>query len=928
MSEHCPGRTVLRAALTAILASASLAAVAATQPPKRYVPEVGEVSVPAVWNGDLRDLPHTSAVREGESLFVATEHRTPAELKEELHRFHGIKIGGATSVIAAPAPTPIANFAGMSLYANGAGWPPDTNGDVGPAHYVQVVNSSVGIYDKATGAALATVSLDGFFPSIPTPVGNACDTGNMGDPVVLYDAMADRWLITDFAWFNDSGPYYQCIAVSQTGNPLSGGWYYYALRADTGALNGYLNDYPKLGVWPDGYYMAANMFGADFAVRIWALDRSAMLAGAPMTEVHFDLCQDGSCGSFLPANLRGSPPPAGSPAFFATAAPPNDIALYRFHADFATPASSTLTGPIFVPVTPYSSFDEDVPELGGTSLDTVGFRLMAQLQYRNFGGHEALFATHTIDVGGRATARWYEIRDPAGTPTLYQEGDHSVADGRHRWMASIAADRDGDVAIGYSVSSSSMYPAIGYAGRRAGETLGELPQTERVLINGTGAQDGISRWGDYSGLSVDPTDDCTFWYTTEYYASTGWNWRTRIGSFKFPSCGQPKGTLDGHVVDAVSGAPISGAPVQLDGAESLSTTTDDSGGYSVEVLPGTYSIGAGPLPPGYPTPNTVDGKVLAAGSSITTDIPLTPAPALVAGALWVDDSAGGNGNGAAEPGEADLHVTIEVRNDGASTSHGVSAVLSSPDPNVSIQQSSSTYADIAAGASQPNDTDFVVSLSLASACGADAPLHLAVDSTEGSYAFDVFLPTGLVRPRVTIFGDAFESGAHGWTTGGSPNTWVQTTEGASSPSHSWTDSPGGDYVDDTTSYLVSPVFDLSGRTHVQVSASYTWDLEAGFDYVYLDYSTDGGSTWQPTALARFNGTQTTFTQVDTDASPLDGQAEARLRYRLVSDANVVADGIHIDDFSISYQLVACYYPSFFRDGFETGDSSQWSSTSP
>ena len=259
----------------------------------------------------------------------------------------------------------------------------------------------------------------------------------------------------------------------------------------------------------------------------------------------------------------------------------------------------------------------------------------------------------------------------------------------------------------------------------------------------------------------------------------------------------------------------------------------------------------------------------------------------------------------------------------------MSAVLSSSTSGVTITQANSAYPDIAGGTSEANSTDYVFSLDSAFACGDAIAFHLAVSSSEGSYSADVTLPTGILEPRVTVLTDDFESGANGWTTAGSFNTWALTTESANSPTHSWTDSPGGNYGNNTNSWLISPVFNLNGRDNVRLSASYTWELEAGYDYVYVEYSTNGGTSWATsTPLASFNGSQAAWTPVDTDAPALDGQGNARIRFRLQSDGGVVADGIHIDDFSLSYQPVVCQYPAVFRDGFETGDTSQWSSATP
>ena len=495
-------------------------------------PVAGELAVPASFDGDVRNLPQVGPPVK-RPMF---EFKLPPELRE----------GGAavvdpvvqTNPGITVIPSPIQSFKGLDLNTWGAGWPPDTNGDVGPNHYIQTVNTSIGMYSK-TGAQLAAFTFDTFFDGTGTP----CDASNQGDPVVLYDNPSGRWIITDFAWSNFvSGPYYECIAVSKTGDPVAGGWWLYGFRADD-ATHPWLNDYPKLGVWADGIYMSANMFdiltssgSATYkGVRVWALNREDMVSGAPLRSVRFDLGT--SFASLLPSNLRGALPPSGSPDFFGSITAPSTFRLWKFHVDWPVTSNSTFTGPTNITVASFSIPSGNVPQ-GGSSetLDTLGDRLMMQLQYRNLGGTEALWANHTVASGGVTGVRWYEIRNPNGSPTVQQQGTYQP-DTNYRWMGSLAVDSQGNMAVGYSVSSSSIFPQIRYAGRLAADPAGQLSQGETTLIAGTGSQSGgFNRWGDYSAMTVDPTDDCTFWYTTEYYETTGNNWQTRIGSFKFPAC--------------------------------------------------------------------------------------------------------------------------------------------------------------------------------------------------------------------------------------------------------------------------------------------------------------------------------------------------------------------------------------------------------
>ena len=368
--------------------------------------------------------------------------------------------------------------------------------------------------------------------------GGPCETDNDGDPVVVYDKAADRWIISQFAV--TAAPYYQCVAVSQT-NDATGAYNRYAFN-----YGSVFPDYPKIGVWPDGYYITFNMFKGNSFVgaRVCAYDRSAMLTGAAATQQCFQLSS--SYGGLLPADLDGTtPPPSGAPNYqLAFAA--GKLNLWRFHADWANPALSTLTGPLAIPVASFSSAcsgSSCIPQAGTKQkLDSLADRLMYRLAYRNFGDHDALVVNHSVSVSsGRRSSysgiRWYEIRNPGGTPLLYQQATYAP-DSNYRWMGSIAMDKQGNMALGYSVSSSTLHPAIRYTSRAVDDPLGTM-QAETSLIEGGGSQSGynLSRWGDYSAMSIDPVDDCTFWYTNEYLQTNGaFNWSTRIGTFKFPGC--------------------------------------------------------------------------------------------------------------------------------------------------------------------------------------------------------------------------------------------------------------------------------------------------------------------------------------------------------------------------------------------------------
>jgi hypothetical protein len=454
-------------------------------------------------------------------------------------------------------PAPIRNFEGV--YDIPGVSPPDTNGDVGPNHYIQWVNDHFEIFDKSGTSLYGPVQGNTLWVGF----GGPCEYQNQGDPLAVYDNMADRWVMSQFAFLTGAGgarvgPYYQCFAVSATGDPL-GAWHRYAFKiSDT-----IFNDYGKVGVWPEAYYASFNMFGpSGFAGGGFAaFDRAQMLAGQP---ADFQFILEPNAGGDLPSDQDGhTPPPAGTPNMFldwwdnAT----GEIHAWYFHADFNNPANSTMTGPVSFFVAPWNipcGFARDcVPQPGTTQkVDAISDRLMYRLAYRNFGDHEAWVTNHTVDVSPVTTTvqtavRWYELRNSGTvTPTVYQQGTYAgdSANTDNRWMASVAMDGQGNLAVGYSVSGNTTYPSIRYTGRLVTDTLGTLPQGETTLINGSGVQTGSNRWGDYSAMQVDPVDDCTFWYTQEYYQITNVvRWQTRVGSFKFPGCvaAAPTATVTG-----------------------------------------------------------------------------------------------------------------------------------------------------------------------------------------------------------------------------------------------------------------------------------------------------------------------------------------------------------------------------------------------
>src|ERR1700716_2658174 len=458
-------------------------------------------------------------------------------------------VQGANSLLAFAGlnmPSPLLNFDGVAFPGVACNCPPpDTNGEVGATQYVQIVNEGFQVFNKTTGASVLGPS---GIATLWSGFGGVCQTNGSGDPVVLYDQIANRWVITQFAGVGV--PTDECIAVSTTSD-ATGSYNRYAFHLGTNFF-----DYPHLSVWPDGYYMSMNVFNAAGTTYLgpqeFAFDRAKMLTGVAATFVSRRAAVGGTIDPFLPADLDGPTlPPAGAPNTFVgfpgQATSPN-YTTYHFHVDFTTPANSTFTtfaspaAASFTALCP--STRACVPQKGVTAssnLDGIGDRLMFRLAYRNFGAYESVVGTYSVSAGGVAALRWFELRNvTAGPVTVFQESAYQP-DTTWRWMGSAAMDQQGNLAVGYSASSSSINPQIRYAGRLFTDPLNMLTQGETTLFAGAGSQTGtLNRWGDYSDLTVDPVDDCTFWYTNEYIPANGsFNWRTRIGSFKFPGCGGP-----------------------------------------------------------------------------------------------------------------------------------------------------------------------------------------------------------------------------------------------------------------------------------------------------------------------------------------------------------------------------------------------------
>jgi hypothetical protein len=540
-------------------------------------------------------------------------------------------------VQSAPAISPLVavtttrNFDGIGNGIAGfsvGGAPPDTNGAVGLTQFVQAVNSSFAVFDKNTGA-LELGPED--FRTLYTGFGGLCETNGGSDPVVLYDKLSNRWILSILVSSNAVN--FECFAVS-TSADATGSYNRYAIP-----FGQFLNDFPKLGVWPDAYYFSGNEFdqinGGLADRNFCAIDRPSSQSGAPLQMICFKIATSQTSGSVLPADMDGAtPPPLGEPNFFIGLGLGPGFAtlrMFKFHVDFTTPANSQLSAPIDIPVAAFTRLcpgNHCIPQPGTTQLlDSIGDVPNFRVAYRNFGDHEAIVLNHSVQAGTSSGVRWYELRDPNGTPTVFQQGTFAP-DTNWRWMAGIAIDKAGDIAVGYTLSSGTVRPSLGIAARVPSDPAGTLgPET--VAFSGAGSQTTtLNRWGDYSAMTVDPEDDCTFWYTNEYIPTNGtFNWRTRIVSFSVPGCiTTPTATLNPTSVpfaEQAVGTSSSSQPVQLtnNGPGDLTITGITASGDFSEIN------------------NCV--SPLTAGTSCTINVTFSPTAAGTrSGLLTVNDNSG------------------------------------------------------------------------------------------------------------------------------------------------------------------------------------------------------------------------------------------------------------------------------------------------
>ncbi len=662
--------------------------------------------------------------------------------------------------LSAPSPSGV-SFDGGSY---GGNYPPDPTGAVGPNHYIQWVNVKFTVFDKAGTKLYGPANGTTLF----TPLGGLCASWNDGDPVVSYDALADRWILTQFA-VNPVDPVFshQCVAVSRTGDPL-GSWYLYDYMSGVDGLA----DYPKWAVWTDAYYMSAHLFDSNLvydAPILFAFERTKMLAGLPARMQSVSLDPTGYIYGHLPATLDGlTAPPAGTPEIvLAPASPEIDgtptpgLHLWSVSTTWGQPATMVVTKHPDVATAPFNAnlcnFERNcVPQLGTTrGVDALSALLMYRLAFRVNGGVGSWLANQTVNVAtppaNQAAVRWYELRLAGGLPAVYQQGTYAP-DTAWRWVGSLAMDNAGNIALGYSKASTTQYPSIHVTGRLAGDPAGTMG-AEVAMQESAGAYTDFNdyRWGDYTHMSIDPRDGCTFWYTNQFMPGTGTAWKSRVASYSFPGCTPPlAGTLAGMVTSG--GSPVSGAVVLL--ASGHAAMTDATGSYSLVAPPGTYAVTA--RSDGGVCPATASGNVtLTNGGTTTKDFSLIALPSLTVGAASLDDSSG-NGNAGVDPNEC-FKVDVPLTNGPCATATGVTGTLSTSTPGITVVVATRTWADIAAGATKTGQAPFELVSAPDFVCGTPIQLTFTLTSNAGtgSYPLSVFSCTA---PTTQFVGAIPQSG--------------------------------------------------------------------------------------------------------------------------------------------------------------------------
>lgn len=668
----------------------------------------------------------------------------------------------AGSRVSAPTPTGL-NFDGVGVGL--AGYtpnsnPPDVNGRVGSTQYVQWNNTAFAVFNKTTGALeYGPAAGNTLFQAL----GGVCASHNDGDPVVSYDILAGRWVLSQFVVAAGQTDYsHQCFAISTTSD-ATGEYYLYDFQTDP--VN--FVDYPHTGVWPDAYYMSAHVFGAGLVFttgRIYAFERAKMIQGLPARMLSANL---GAEFGFLPADLDSlTPPPVGAPAFVLG---PNFALTELTNSHRVTltwdpaPTMVVTSGPPImggVGNTPCLSGATDegrdcVPQPPPAAptdyLDDLGGHFMYRLAYRNNGTQAA--PQERLVVAGptegsdanHGAVEWFEFRNagsPFTQPTLFQSGVFDP-DTSYRWMPSAAMDKDGNIAMGYSKSNpTTVKPGIYLTGRLATDPVNTMG-AEAEMKAGEGVQIGAgNRWGDYSALTLDPIDQCTFYYTNEYLkANGGFNWSTRIASFKFPSCASAAGlwgTVTGTITSSQTSAPVPGVTVNL--SNGYAGAANASGVYTILVPAGTYTAIASDPNRNCTSATPASASVSPPGNgTVVQNFTVTGASKLESNGFTVDDSLGNNDQ-IVNRAEC-VKLNLDVKNNGCAAETGITATLTTSTPGVTVDQGNSAYPNMAIDQGGTNATPFRISVSSSFVCGTEIMLSLNLTYAGGSKSIQYVIPT-------------------------------------------------------------------------------------------------------------------------------------------------------------------------------------------
>lgn len=865
------------------------------------------------------------------------------------------------STLGASIPGPSVSFTALSNLSGVS--PPDPAGDVGPNHYVAMTNLSFHVVDKS-GTSLYGPAANN---TIWTGFGGFCETDNSGDPIVLYDQIADRWMLSQFTSPSHT-EFFNCIAVSVTGDP-TGSYYRWEIKNENPAGVDLFPDYPKYGIWGDGYYLSTRDFdgGVYAGIGAYAIKRQDLVNGVSNpTVIYFfvdrstDPWRVGD--GLLPADLDGfTLPPQGSPQYFVGSmdnggpysAPNDGLNIWEFHADFDNPLNSTFTLEHTVSISEYDTIfpcsgRNCIPQKDTTNqVDIQSYRQrpLHRLAYRNFGTHESLVTNQSVEAAtGIGGIRWWEIRSPDTNPVLHQEGTYApgVSDNIHRWMGSVAMDQEGNIGLAYSASGTDIFPAIRYTGRLSADAAGSMTLGEGSIVEGTGSQTSSQRWGDYTSLNLDPVDDCTFWHVNEFYDTSGSDWQIRVGAFKFDECGDPGfylNTSDSDVSvcvgDTASYNVNVGSISQFNSPVTLSISGEPVSSVvtinpnPVTPIPGSslVEIGTNPMINAgnyamtlFGTASGADDKYLSLSLDVfevSPDQPVLVSPANNSVNIAYQPSMNWSGSSNSES------YTIEIAVDPGFSQIVFSSTLAGNTvvPTDPLNSNSLYYWRVIAtnicGDSIYSETYSFTTLPAPGDCSGDDVAKINYSQT-------------------------FESGLdNGWTTQnlvqGNANIWAVNTTNP----HTGTNSVlAVDVPEVSDQILVSPAIQLPSADDLPISLQF-WNnqiIEDGgagcFDGAIIEISTDGGNNFiqltddvlltdpydgivddgynNPLAgLMAWCGDPQEWLNSIVELNNYAGQ-EVMFRFRLGSDSSVSHEGWYIDDVKIQ----SCTTDLIFKNGYE------------